>query len=136
MKTQFLVAIACLGLARPALADSPTTPADISINVENGAYIARTTQDTMSIYTYDRDTPGKSACIGACAQRWPPVTVTPHSRAIGDWTMILRADGNSQWAYKGHPLYKFAGDKPGQKTGDGVGGVWHLLPPIPEDRRK
>ena len=32
------------------------------------------------------------------------------------------------WAYDGHPLYTFVEDKakPGDITGDGKGGVWHV----------
>jgi predicted lipoprotein with Yx(FWY)xxD motif len=32
-----------------------------------------------------------------------------------------------QWAYNGRPLYLWQKDKkPGDVTGDGVGGVWHV----------
>ena len=32
------------------------------------------------------------------------------------------------WAYNGWPLYTFIKDaKPGDVTGDGVGGVWHVV---------
>jgi predicted lipoprotein with Yx(FWY)xxD motif len=38
--------------------------------------------------------------------------------------------GKSQWAYKGKPLYFWVKDqKPGDKTGDGVNGVWHAAKP-------
>ncbi|MEO8186844.1 MAG: hypothetical protein ABI580_05700, partial [Burkholderiaceae bacterium] len=41
-----------------------------------------------------------------------------------------RDDGAKQWAYKGQPLYQWANDKkPGDKTGDGVGGVWKIAKP-------
>ena len=34
----------------------------------------------------------------------------------------------SQWAYKGKPLYFFAGDaKAGDVNGDKQGGVWHVI---------
>ncbi|HGG05709.1 MAG TPA: hypothetical protein ENK28_09650 [Aliiroseovarius sp.] len=33
-------------------------------------------------------------------------------------------------AYRGQPLYLYAGDsKPGDINGDGVAGVWHLAKP-------
>ncbi|MGH8843295.1 MAG: hypothetical protein ACREX1_11465, partial [Advenella sp.] len=40
-------------------------------------------------------------------------------------------DGDqSQWAYKGQPLYLFKKDsKPGDMTGDGVKDVWHVIKP-------
>ncbi|MFD2261151.1 hypothetical protein [Chelativorans composti] len=45
----------------------------------------------------------------------------------GKFSVIKRKDGTSQWAYNGKPLYLWAGDKkPGETSGDGVGGVWHI----------
>lgn len=43
---------------------------------------------------------------------------------------ITRDDGAKQWAYKGKPLYLWTKDtKPGDKTGDGVNGVWKIAKP-------
>jgi predicted lipoprotein with Yx(FWY)xxD motif len=80
----------------------------------------------MTLYTFDKDAAGKSACNGACATNWPPLMATTGT-ASGDWTIITRDDGGKQWAYKGKPLYLWAKDqKPGDKTGDGVAGnSWH-----------
>ncbi|HXR02030.1 MAG TPA: hypothetical protein VN798_16710, partial [Pseudomonas sp.] len=39
---------------------------------------------------------------------------------------VKRDDGKMQWAYDSKPLYTFKSDQPGEKTGDGKGGVWHL----------
>jgi predicted lipoprotein with Yx(FWY)xxD motif len=50
--------------------------------------------------------------------------------ASGDWSVVTRDDGKKQWAMKGKPLYFWAKDgKPGDKTGDGVLGVWHSAKP-------
>jgi hypothetical protein len=50
--------------------------------------------------------------------------------ASGDWSFVSAVDGQKQWAYKGHPLYRFAKDtQPGQANGDGVKGVWHTAKP-------
>ncbi|KPH07099.1 hypothetical protein AOG23_18670 [Rhizobium acidisoli] len=49
------------------------------------------------------------------------------AKAEGEWSLVKAADGKEMWAYEGKPLYTFAGDKkPGDMTGDGVGGVWHV----------
>ena len=41
-----------------------------------------------------------------------------------------RDDGAKQLAYKGKPLYYWSKDqKPGDRTGDGVNGVWHVAKP-------
>jgi predicted lipoprotein with Yx(FWY)xxD motif len=45
----------------------------------------------------------------------------------GDWAVVVRDDGSRQWAYKGKPLYQWVKDqKPGDTTGDGFRGVWHV----------
>jgi predicted lipoprotein with Yx(FWY)xxD motif len=43
---------------------------------------------------------------------------------------ITRADGSAQLTYKGMPLYFWKSDvKPGDTTGNGVGGVWSVVKP-------
>lgn len=43
-------------------------------------------------------------------------------------SIVTRADGVQQWAFKSMPLYFFAGDaKPGEANGDKQGGVWHVI---------
>jgi len=84
----------------------------------------------MTLYTFDRDTAGKSNCNGQCAQNWPPLMASANASASGDWSVITREDGSKQWAYKGKPLYTWVRDsKPGDVTGDGVNNVWHLAQP-------
>lgn len=85
----------------------------------------------MTLYTFDKDTePGKSACAGECATIWPAAMAHGDDRASGDWSFVTVADGQKQWAYKGHPLYRFSKDtQPGQAAGDGVKGVWHIAKP-------
>ena len=80
----------------------------------------------MTLYTFDKDAGGKSACNGPCATNWPPLMATGDAKASGDWTIVTRDDGSKQYAYKGKPLYTWTKDaKPGDKTGDGVNNAWH-----------
>jgi predicted lipoprotein with Yx(FWY)xxD motif len=84
----------------------------------------------MSLYTYEKDAGGKSACVAGCAKNWPPLGATAADRAAGDYTIITRDDGSLQWAYKGKPLYTWIKDaKPGDRTGDGWNKVWSLSRP-------
>lgn len=53
-------------------------------------------------------TPGKSHCVGACAETFPPVLAVADAVDMGDWTLVARDNGRRQWAYKGKPLYRFA----------------------------
>jgi predicted lipoprotein with Yx(FWY)xxD motif len=84
----------------------------------------------MTLYTFDRDAAGKSACNGQCAQNWPPLMAAANASTSGDWSVVTRDDGSKQWAYKGKPLYLWVKDtKPGEVTGDGVNNVWHVAMP-------
>jgi len=84
----------------------------------------------MTLYTFDKDSGGKSACNGPCASNWPPLKAAEADQASGDYTVITRDDGTKQWAAKGKPLYYWAKDsKPGDKTGDGFNKVWRTAKP-------
>jgi len=86
----------------------------------------------MTLYVFDKDTAGTSNCSGTCTKVWPPYTpgATAQSQLPTNVTVIKRADGTSQFAWMDKPLYYYATDqKPGDVTGDGVGGTWHLVKP-------
>ena len=81
-----------------------------------------------TLYTYDKDQPGKSECIAVCAAIWPPYVAPEDATAGGHWSLVQRYDGVKQWAYDGSPVYTYRPDlKPGDTFGDGVEGVWHLV---------
>jgi len=85
----------------------------------------------MTLYTFDKDVQGSASnCYdegdSKCATNWPPLFADAGATPEGDFTIIDRKDGTKIWAYKGWPLYLWIKDtKPGETTGDGVGGVWH-----------
>jgi predicted lipoprotein with Yx(FWY)xxD motif len=91
-----------------------------------------------SLYLFEADHKGTSACYGACAKAWPPVVVSgkpkagPGARAalLG---VLHRRDGKQQATYRGHPLYRFYKDTArGQVKGQGLdffGGEWYVLTP-------
>jgi predicted lipoprotein with Yx(FWY)xxD motif len=85
----------------------------------------------MTLYIFDKDSTGKSACNGQCAQNWPPLMAPAGAAASGDWSVVTRDDGAKQWAYKGKPLYTWVKDtKPGDATGEGVANnTWHIAAP-------
>ena len=84
----------------------------------------------MTLYTFDKDTGGKSVCTGECAKHWPPFKAEAGAKAEGKWTVVQRDDGTMQWAYDGKPLYTFVKDKKaGDTTGDGMKDVWHVAKP-------
>ncbi|MGD0024511.1 MAG: hypothetical protein ABSC37_07770 [Xanthobacteraceae bacterium] len=90
-----------------------------------------TNDQGMTLYNFDKDSNGKSACNGPCATNWPPLTAAGGATPTGDYTIIARDDGSKQWAYKSKPLYNWKNDKkPGDITGDGfLNGAWHIAQP-------
>lgn len=92
----------------------------------------------MTLYTFDRDegTPGKSSCNLECATVWPPYAPPADAKPVGEWSIIKRDDGSSQWAFRGRPLYLYAADVvAGGVFGDGVETLWHVaFKPIPVPR--
>jgi predicted lipoprotein with Yx(FWY)xxD motif len=115
-----LAAVAFLALSAAAT----TAIAQAPVKVMDGIL---TNTAGMTLYTFDKDAGGKSACNGPCAANWPPLMAGGDAKASGDWSIVTRDDGGRQWAYKGKPLYLWAKDqKPGEKTGDGFNNVWHV----------
>lgn len=106
----------------PSSSSSPAKVADGVMVGPNG----------MTLYTFDKDTTGsgKSVCNGPCATNWPPLMASDMDKPAGDYSVVTRDDGKKQWAVKGKPLYYWIKDtKAGDKTGDGVQGVWHVIKP-------
>jgi len=85
------------------------------------------------VYYYSKDKKGGTpACTGSCATAWPPVTGTPQAGPAdhfpGTFGVVKGAGGVEQITYNGMPLYSFKGAKPYTTAGNGVGGVWHVIP--------
>ncbi len=91
-----------------------------------------------TVYMFEADQGGKSACAGVCAQNWPPVTSSAQAMAGGAVSasklgMTTRSDGTKQITYNGHPLYFFVKDGDAEDAyGQGVkafGADWYVLAP-------
>ncbi len=82
----------------------------------------------MTLYTFDKDMGGKSACDAKCLKLWPAFHAGGKASDVGDFSVVKSTDGRNMWAYKGMPLYFYHGDtKAGEAKGDGKGGVWHIV---------
>jgi predicted lipoprotein with Yx(FWY)xxD motif len=88
----------------------------------------------MTLYYYSEDKPhsGMSACGGSCASTWPALTGTAQAPTgvtlPGPIGSITRQGGVHQVTVNGYPLYTYVGDKqPGQVTGNGMAGEWHVI---------
>jgi predicted lipoprotein with Yx(FWY)xxD motif len=115
-----------VGVGAAAFAETPA-PAKVGQTSKGPALVDA---QGMSLYAFDKDEAGKSACNGPCAAAWPPLAAPSGASASGAWTLVKREDGSAQWAYKGRPLYTFVKDgKPGDANGDGFKDIWHIAKP-------
>ena len=89
-----------------------------------------------TLYLFQADKNGASACTGSCAAAWPPDIVTGAPQAGSGISQALlgaisRPDGTRQVTYNGHPLYYFSGDASGGAAhGQGVkafGAEWYAV---------
>ena len=125
--------------ASPSTTASSGSAPGIAIHTAKGPMgIYLTGSSGRAIYLFVADTGDKSACSGACASLWPPVTTSGTPSGAGgalasDLGTITRSDGTKQVTYKGHPLYYYAPDTTaGQTTGQGstqFGAKWWLVAP-------
>jgi len=123
-------------MASPAANAASPAAGGTTIMVATDATLGKilTNANGMTLYVFAKDTAGTSACNAGCAANWPPLTATGtptvSSGVTGTVSVITRADGSSQVAYNGKPLYTYIKDTaPGQTTGQGVGGVWSVATP-------
>ena len=78
----------------------------------------------LTLYSFGGDAKSdKESCAPGqvCTAHWLPLDAPALANAAGDFSIVERADGTQQWAYKGRPLYRYDGDlEPGHANGDGV----------------
>ena len=146
-----VAATACSGTTSSSSSGSATAPSDggthAAADVAQAATATVTTKSgplgkilvngkNLTLYLFQADKTSTSTCNGSCAQAWPPLVVTGKPTASGGVQSKLlsttkRSDGSLQVTYKGHPLYRFAGDKKaGDTNGQGLnnfGAKWYVL---------
>jgi predicted lipoprotein with Yx(FWY)xxD motif len=104
-----------------AIAVTPSRLGDILVDTEG-----------MTLYVTLNDTGGVPTCVDACARTWPPFVADavepPAQFDITDFEQVPLPDGTFQIVYKGHPLYRYSGDRaPGDTNGQGMDGVWYVV---------
>jgi predicted lipoprotein with Yx(FWY)xxD motif len=96
----------------------------------------------FTLYDFHKDKGTTSACYGACAGVWPPLTTEGAPQAgegasASKLGTTKRKDGTTQVTYAGHPLYTYTADtKPGEANGNdfsSYGGQWYALLPSGEE---
>lgn len=103
---------------------------DVNVLLNSGGTLSTevVTKTGMTLYVFDTDPVGQSACVSAgCVTTWPPLLADTNAVAIPPLSIIQRADGNRQWALRNKPLYFFVSDtQVGDVKGEGVGTNWHV----------
>jgi predicted lipoprotein with Yx(FWY)xxD motif len=122
--------------SKPASATSEGTA--ITVGTASGVGKVLVDPKGMTLYYFQKDQGGKSACYGACEQGWPPL-ITEGEPQAGEGAMASklgtteRKDGTTQVTYAGWPLYTFVEDKkPGEDNGTdskAFGASWYPLHP-------
>ena len=120
--------------AAPSSSAAAMTVGLVSVSGIPGKFLASGQGRTM--YLFEADKGGMSACSGACAAAWPPVTAAAMPMAGSGVEQSLlgtikRSDGTEQVTYNGHPLYYFAADTgAGTAKGQGAkafGAGWYVV---------
>lgn len=102
----------------------------VDVLAVNGADFVVQTQnkDNFTLYVFDNDAPGQSACTSTqCVTAWPPLLAKSSDLAHAPLSIITRTDGKKQWALRDKPLYFYVGDTTaGDIKGEGIGTIWHV----------
>jgi predicted lipoprotein with Yx(FWY)xxD motif len=134
-----LILAACMPAspAAPAAQSAASVPLPAVIVSDNPA-LGKILTDGQgkTLYLYTKDTPGVSNCSGTCLTNWPPLLVPTGTTPSGSTDVtaklgtIQRSDGSSQVTINDMPAYYWIKDaKPGDATGQNVGGVWFVFDP-------
>ncbi|MEV5976541.1 SCO0930 family lipoprotein [Streptomyces sp. NPDC052114] len=123
--------------AAPATADAtPVDPAGLSTRKDPKLGEIVVDKNGMTVYRFTKDSawPMKSACTGACLDKWPVVAPVGKNDTKGilkkGFVVFDRPDGKKQQTIDCWPLYTFSGDKkPGDTNGQGVAGTWYAASP-------
>jgi predicted lipoprotein with Yx(FWY)xxD motif len=134
-----MVAVLAFLLLRPAAGNAaPAAGRTVVSTASTGLGRILVNSRGHTLYQFEKDRNGKSACTGMCASFWPPLIASGKPQAAAGAKASLlgttrRADGRMQVTYKGHPLYTFVKDtKKGQTNGEGLtafGAQWFANSP-------
>jgi predicted lipoprotein with Yx(FWY)xxD motif len=140
-----VVATALLVAACGSASNSSSTATPQSAPASSGPGLVKTAANSavggtvlvnakgLTLYRLSGEKAGKFICTTtACLQTWHPLLTTSAKAdgSVTSLTVIKRPNGSMQLAYKGQPLYTFAGDtSPGQDKGQGFKdvGTWNAV---------
>lgn len=91
-----------------------------------GEWVYKSFPTFLPLYVFDGEPNGKSTCDEICTAVWPIIRAEPTSKPVGLWTVVQRADGRRQWAFKGKPVYTYFEDSANDSRGVGKDQEWFL----------
>ena len=121
--------------ATPVAAEQETPRATITVRASDYGRILFDGRG-RALYAFTRDPRGRSVCVDACAEAWPPYLLRGSLRAgAGAEASLLRTmprrNGARQVTYAGRPLYYWVGDRESGEVGCQnvfeFGGLWLVL---------
>lgn len=117
-------------------AENPAGLAGMSVRKDARLGDVVVDSEGMTVYRFKKDSawPMKTACTGACLDKWPVVPPVDKNDTEGvlkkGFVTFDRPDGIKQQTIDCWPVYTFSGDaKPGDTNGQGVGGTWYAVSP-------
>jgi predicted lipoprotein with Yx(FWY)xxD motif len=140
--------------ARPAVRNPigppPSVPPGFDVlSTVNGRLlvVASNSSRKPSLYTFEKDTAKKSACVDECLDSWIPA-LSPAELALPpskEWGFLERSPGVRQWVFRGKPVYTHVADMGFRADGMSVEGSdtpgWSLVytqvaPEIPSELKR
>lgn len=103
-------------------------PAGISIReVADAEGLVLTDYRGRTLYAFEGDPSKDAKACGASPCPWQPALAPAAAGRIGDFAVLVRADGINQWTYRGEALYSYSRDlASGDAYGVGVNPRWHV----------
>ena len=109
---------------------SMAVPDGIDVRLESSAQaVVLTDFDGYSLYAFAGDAAhdGQTCSDHGCTMDWLPAVAPALALDVGDFSVVTRADGSRQWAYRAQPLYRYHGDLlPGDVHGRAADARWQV----------
>ncbi|UUO01964.1 hypothetical protein M4D79_27635 [Mycolicibacterium novocastrense] len=111
---------------------------DVSLGIDDRGDLGQIIVDSTgrTLYVFSEDGPNEPTCYGECADTWLPLLADADPAGgigidVAAAKIVPRRDEGEQVTYRGHPLYRYAGDQTDRDAhGQGMdmfGGEWHVL---------
>jgi predicted lipoprotein with Yx(FWY)xxD motif len=112
------------GAARFPIGPPSDVPPELDVAPIRTGHLLITSKG-YSVYSSDADAPNRSNCAAECLRDWAPVTAPQLAKQHGEWSIVDRAPGIRQWAFRGKPLYTYRLEKRTRSMTGSDNPGWH-----------